>query len=107
MIGLSGGGWTTNIIAAIDNRIKYSFSIAGSMPLYYRYGGSLGDIEQYIPQLYRDVAGYLDIYILGAFGKGRKQIQILNRYDDCCFGEMQHNPKRNYKKDILYWKGII
>lgn len=107
MIGLSGGGWTTNIIAAIDNRIKYSFSIAGSMPLYNRPAGSLGDIEQFIPELYRDVAGYLDIYILGAFGKGRKQIQILNRYDNCCFGEMQHNPKRNYKKDILYWQRIV
>lgn len=100
MVGLSGGGWTTNLLAAIDTRISYSFSVAGSMPLYYRYGGSIGDVEQYMPQLYRDVAGYPDLYVLGAFGKGRQQIHILNRNDDCCFGQKQHDPMRNYDADI-------
>jgi polygalacturonase len=100
MVGLSGGGWTTNLLAAIDNRIKYSFSVAGSMPLYYRSGGSIGDIEQFLPELYRDIAGYPDLYILGSYGKGRKQVQILNRNDDCCFGQKQHNPERDYDKDL-------
>jgi polygalacturonase len=100
MVGLSGGGWTTNLIAAIDDRIKYSFNIAGSMPLYYRYGSSMGDIEQYLPQLYRDIAGYPDLYILGSFGNGRKQVQILNRNDDCCFGNKQHDPDRDYDADL-------
>lgn len=100
MIGLSGGGWTTNMIAAIDDRIKYSFSIAGSMPLYYRYAGSVGDVEQYLPQFYRDIAGYPDLYILGSFGNGRKQIQVLNRYDNCCFGQNQHDPGRDYETDL-------
>ena len=27
---------------------------------------------------------------MGAAGKNRKQVQILNRRDDCCFGERQH-----------------
>ena len=100
MVGLSGGGWTTNLLAAIDERIKYSFSVAGSMPLYYRSGGSMGDIEQFLPELYRDIAGYPELYVLGAFGKGRKQVQILNRNDDCCFGQKQHDPDRNYDKDL-------
>ena len=100
MVGLSGGGWTTNLLAAIDPRIKYSFSVAGSMPLYYRYGGSIGDIEQFLPQLYRDIAGYPDLYVLGAFGKGRMQVQILNRNDDCCFGQKQHDPERDYDADL-------
>ena len=94
MVGLSGGGWTTNLLAAIDERIKYSFSVAGSMPLYYRSGGSMGDIEQFLPELYRDIAGYPDLYVLGAYGKGRKQVQILNRNDDCCFGQKQHDPEQ-------------
>ena len=72
MVGLSGGGWTTNLLAAIDDRIGYSFSVAGSMPLYYRSDASMGDIEQFLPELYRDVAGYPELYVLGAFGKGRK-----------------------------------
>jgi len=100
MVGLSGGGWTTNLIAAIDDRIKFSFSVAGSMPLYYRSDASMGDIEQFIPELYRNIAGYPDLYVLGAFGKGRKQVQILNRKDDCCFGQKQHDTDRNYDNDL-------
>ncbi len=100
MVGLSGGGWTTNLIAAVDTRIKLSFCVAGSMPIYYRFGDSVGDIEQFLPELYRDIAGYPDIYILGAFGKGRKLTQIFNRYDSCCFGEKQHDPKRDYESDL-------
>jgi hypothetical protein len=38
--------------------------------------------------------------VLGAFGKGRKQIQILNRYDDCCFGQAQHDKKGDYATDM-------
>lgn len=100
MVGLSGGGWTTNLVAAVDTRIRYSFNVAGSIPLYYRAGGSIGDIEQYLFQFYHDTAGYPDLYVLGAFGAGRKQIQILNRYDDCCFGQAQHDPAREYASDM-------
>jgi hypothetical protein len=94
-------------MAAIDDRIKYSFSVAGSMPLYYRSGGSMGDIEQFLPELYRDVAGYPDLYVLGAFGKGRKQVQILNRNDDCCFGKNQHDPSRDYDKDLKTFENSV
>jgi hypothetical protein len=100
MVGLSGGGWTTNLLAAIDDRIKLSFSVAGSMPIYYRSDPSMGDIEQFLPELYRDIAGYPDLYVLGAYGKGRKQVQILNRNDNCCFGQKQHDPDRNYDLDL-------
>ena len=50
MVGLSGGGWTTNLLSAIDDRIRYSFSVAGSMPIYYRLEASMGDIEQFLPE---------------------------------------------------------
>ena len=46
MIGLSGGGWTTVVSAAIDPRIKLSFPVAGSLPLYLRFPASEGDTEQ-------------------------------------------------------------
>lgn len=32
LVGLSGGGWTTTVAAAIDPRIKLSIPIAGSVP---------------------------------------------------------------------------
>jgi hypothetical protein len=30
---------------------------------------------------------------MGAHGPGRRQVQILNRRDTCCFGEAQHDPQ--------------
>jgi hypothetical protein len=88
--GLSGGGWTATIYAAIDPSIRCSFPVAGTIPLYLRTGGSVGDREQFEPSFY-GLAGYPDLYILGAHGRGRKQVQILVRRDDCCFGQAQHD----------------
>jgi hypothetical protein len=102
MIGLSGGGWSTHMSAALDVRIKRSFPVAGSFPLYARYSPFptfSHDIEQFYAPLYREtdsngdgitdtaagVASWLEIYVLGGFGPGRRQTQILNYYDACCF----------------------
>ena len=90
MTGLSGGGWATTVYAAIDPTIRLSFPVAGTIPLYLRSGGSVGDLEQYEPSFYR-LASYPDLYVLGAQGPGRGQVQILVRRDDCCFGEAQHD----------------
>ena len=92
MIGLSGGGWTTTVYAAIDPTIQCSFPVAGTIPLYLRTAGSVGDREQTEPSFYK-IAGYPDLYILGAHGRGRSQVQILVRRDDCCFGQAQHDAK--------------
>lgn len=94
MAGLSGGGWTTTVYAAIDPTIQSSFPIAGTIPLYLRSGGSVGDREQYEPTFY-SIASYPDLYILGAYGSGRKQVQILVRRDDCCFGQAQHDSEKS------------
>ena len=92
MVGLSGGGWTTTVYAAIDPRIQCSFPVAGTIPLYLRSGGSVGDREQFEPSFY-GIAGYPDLYILSAHGPGRQQAQILVQRDDCCFGAAQHDSK--------------
>ena len=93
MTGVSGGGWTTTIYAALDPRITRSYPVAGSLPLHLREdrdrsnsahrGADWGDYEQTIPELYA-IANYLDLYILSSLGEGRKQLQILNKYDPCC-----------------------
>ncbi|MGH7956955.1 MAG: hypothetical protein ACREH8_08075, partial [Opitutaceae bacterium] len=108
MVGLSGGGWTTTVYAAIDPTIRCSFPVAGTMPLYLRQGGSVGDREQYESSFYR-LAGYPDLYILGAHGRGRKQVQILNRRDDCCFGETQHgrNEAAPYAESVREYEGRV
>ena len=87
MAGISGGGWTTTIVAAIDTRIGKSFSVAGSYPLYLRSNSrrDWGDYEQTVPELYR-IANYLELYTLGSVGEGRSQLQVYNQLDSCCFG---------------------
>ncbi len=90
MLGLSGGGWTTTVYAAIDPTIQCSISVAGTIPLYLRSGGSIGDREQFETSFYR-LAGYPDLYVLGSHGRHRRQLQIVIRRDDCCFGEAQHD----------------
>src|SRR5438445_13772028 len=100
MSGISGGGWTTHLYAALDPRIKESFPVAGSLPSYLRTGacGSFetGDYEQnpavssIVSHFYNNIASYLDLYILASYGEGRKQIQILNQYDACCFAGIRY-----------------
>jgi hypothetical protein len=90
MVGLSGGGWTTTVYAAIDPTVKLSIPVAGTIPLYLRSGWSVGDTEQTLPPFYQ-LAGYPDLYVLGSSGPGRKQVQVLNRRDDCCSGEAEYS----------------
>ena len=102
MVGLSGGGWTTTLMAAIEPAIRVSVPVAGTIPLYLRTGDSVGDKEQYLDEFYT-LAGYPDLYVMGALG--RKQIQILNRKDNCCFGEAQQKGEyepamRAYEKRV-------
>jgi hypothetical protein len=88
-------GWTTTLAAAIDYRIESSFPIAGSYPFFLRNNTDLGhwnaptyedwgDWEETIPELYR-IANYLELYIIGSYGIGRSQLQIINKYDSACF----------------------
>lgn len=84
MCGLSGGGWTSVVCAAIDPRISASVSIAGSFPLYMtNIGPGARDQEQFLPGLWTNVS-YEDLYVLSVT-EGRKQVLVYNDEDDCCF----------------------
>lgn len=98
MVGLSGGGWTTTLYAAIDPRVRLSFPVAGTLPDYLRVGrpGDKGDWEQFYPDLYK-IANYLDLYVMGSTGGGRRQRQVLNKYDPCCFWGVGY---RTYEKHV-------
>ena len=85
MLGISGGGWTTVLFSAIDDRVSESYSVAGSFPMFMRSDSkNIGDYEQIIPELY-SIANYLELYIMGSFGSERKLILIYNEFDSCCF----------------------
>ena len=79
MVGISGGGWTTVLVAAVDERIDASYPIAGSWPHYLReIHGSVGDYEQGI------TPNYLELYLMATY-PDREQVQVFNVYDPCCF----------------------
>jgi hypothetical protein len=94
MTGLSGGGWATMLYAALDSRVRLSYPVAGARPHYITARRCPGDtstsvrrcfddFEQRDPGLYR-IANHLELYTLGSWGKGRKQVSINNVYDPCC-----------------------
>jgi hypothetical protein len=97
MTGLSGGGWSTHVYAALDSRIQKSFPTAGSLPLNYPLFGSSGfrDWEQLLPGLSID---YTELYVLAASNGLCKQ--ILHDQDDCCFRQSQYQLGYPYAADI-------
>ena len=85
MLGISGGGWTTVLFSAIDDRTSQNYSVAGSFPVFMRSDSkNIGDYEQIIPELYT-IANYLELYVLSSFGPERKLILVYNEFDPCCF----------------------
>jgi len=101
MIGLSGGGWTTVVYSAIDERISDSFSVGGSTPFYLRVDSrDMGDYEQTNIELYKHV-NYLELYVLGAYGDGRQHVQIFNKNDSCCFSGNGHETYEFVIKDKI------
>ncbi len=82
-VGLSGGGWTAAVAAAVDDRIDRSLNVAGSTVVDPEQPCS-GDYEQCLGRLYSAVP-METIYALAASGPGRESVQVLNYYDPCCF----------------------
>lgn len=97
MIGLSGGGWTTTVYPALDPRITRSYPTAGSLPFFLRSAPpkpspTTGDWEQRLDRhpVFYGISDFPDIYALASVGRHRRQTQILNRFDACCFNGVGH-----------------
>ena len=111
MVGLSGGGWATTVYPALDTRITRSYPTAGSLPFFVRPGSpkpspTRGDWEQRLdkqPEFY-GLADFPDFYALASVGPNRRQMQILNRFDDCCFNGVGH---RSYEAAVRQRIAVI
>jgi hypothetical protein len=78
MIGISGGGWTTVLAAALDGRIECSYPVSGGLPYDLRIHDDWGDWEQWH---LAEIVPYRDLYRLA---EHQLAVQIL--HDPCCFG---------------------
>lgn len=81
--GLSGGGWQTIFISALDTRVTLTNPVAGysSIRTRARYSQDLGDSEQ-TPV---DLAATADYAQLTALMAPRPTLLTFNGNDDCCF----------------------
>ena len=105
--GLSGGGWTSVVLPALDWRIKTAIAVGSTEPGLiwvpaFNCGVGFGvDIcsdgctttacnEVNWTNFYT-VAGYIDLYAMAGYGANRRLFHILNYSDDCCWGNTQYN----------------
>ncbi|MCW9034316.1 MAG: hypothetical protein OQJ97_08860 [Rhodospirillales bacterium] len=99
MVGLSAGAWVTSVFAALDTRIRASYPVSGVFPVYLREPN-----EKPAPQLYPPLlkaASYLEMFVLASSGKGRRQMQVFNRYDRCCYRNLKGKLYEGSVKEIL------
>jgi dienelactone hydrolase len=85
MTGLSGGGWQTIFLSALDERVKAAVPVAGYSSLATkveaREHGDLGDLEQEGT----DFLSGVDYTQLTAMMAPRPTLLIHNAEDNCCF----------------------
>ncbi|MDE0780812.1 MAG: alpha/beta fold hydrolase [Alphaproteobacteria bacterium] len=91
MVGFSMGGFLTMLSAAVILEIERSYPVAGVYPNFMRRGQEiLHDSPPSYPPL-MNIANHLELFILGASGANRSQVQFFNRYDRCCFNGIRSN----------------
>ncbi|MBM3238628.1 acetylxylan esterase [Candidatus Poribacteria bacterium] len=90
MTGLSGGGWQTIILSALDTRISLVVPNAGYICLFCRVDNvsDIGDLEQNPT----DLVSIADYPCLTAMLAPRPTLLIYNEKDDCCFQSHRSRP---------------
>ena len=111
--GLSGGGWQTIFLSALDDRVTAAVPVAGysslSTKVEARKYGDLGDLEQNGTDLY----SLVDYTHLTAMMVPRPTLLIHNAEDNCCFRAALVKPltydgvkpffKLYGKEDVFQW----
>ncbi len=106
MIGFSMGGWVTMVAAALDTRIRRSYPVAGGYPLYLRSGNEAKESPRphyYAPMI--RAANYLEMFVLATVGKPRRQLQVFNRFDRCCYSNTKGKLYEKAVKDVVRLAG--
>lgn len=99
LIGKSGGGWTSYMYGALDERIDYAVSVAGGMPMSQwtkvRPQIRRPDYEQVEPRIYESVP-YEDLMVAAG---SRGAFYVYNEHDSCCFQLSPDDPFIRYLAD--------
>lgn len=86
MIGLSGGGWTTDVYSAIDPRVRLTYNVSGSVPFHLRTTErDRGEYEQLPERPFYELIDYMGLYFLAAQGEGQGHRQHSHEFDACCY----------------------
>lgn len=93
MSGISGGGWTTTLAAAVDARIAKSFPFVGTLP---DYVYTNRDWEQRLPGV---TAEYLELYLLGAC-PNRVQKHVLYEEDPVGFNRAATDTRADWSTTL-------
>ncbi|MEP4380539.1 MAG: alpha/beta fold hydrolase [Alphaproteobacteria bacterium] len=101
VVGFSMGGFFAMLMAALDSDIERSYVISGVYPNYMRRGQEImpDGPPSYAPLL--EIANHLEMFVLGASGDGRRQTQIFNRYDRCCFNGVRSQLYADIVRDAV------
>jgi hypothetical protein len=99
MVGLSGGGWTTDLVTALDTRVSRGVNCSGSLPLV-NFNDSSRDYEQQLGGLTAQV-DYTDLYLL-ATSNSRRYKQVLIKKDSALF-DWGFYFLRPYEEAIQYY----
>ena len=104
LVGISGGGWYTTMLAALLPGVGTSVSVAGSMPQFWRtQGHDLGDYEQAFAPLWRDF-DYWQLYFLAlldpAGAASRRASLVYGDRDPCCFAEPSASELRSVLEQV-------
>jgi dienelactone hydrolase len=83
MTGLSGGGWQTIVLSALDERISAAVPVAGHASFLSRLERmtDIGDIEQNPTDMFASI----DYAHLAAMRAPRPTLLMYNAEDNCCF----------------------
>jgi len=99
--GFSMGGFMAMLGAALEPAIERSYPIAGVYPNFMRRGQEvMPDGPPTYPPL-MEIANHLELFVLGATGERRRQLQVFNRYDRCCFNGIRSELYRKAVRDAV------
>ena len=89
LVGSFDGAWEATVYPALDPRIKTSHAIYPPLPFFIATNSdstSLRNYEYFHPE-FTKLANYLELYVMASYGKGRKHMHLIDRWNPHRYNE--------------------